>query len=104
MNRRSFLKNSTAATAAFAAIPILAQPAKKYTTALVGTGWWGMNILRTALQSGQSTVVAMCDVDPNQLDPAAAEVEKLSGDKPRKYRDFRELLDQERPEICIVAT
>ncbi|MCI0540494.1 MAG: Gfo/Idh/MocA family oxidoreductase [Verrucomicrobiales bacterium] len=104
MNRRHFIKHSTAATAAFAAVPLLAQPAKKYATAIVGTGWWGMNILRAALQAGQSKVVAMCDVDPNQLDPAAAEVEKLSGDKPRKYRDFRELLDQERPEICIVAT
>src|SRR5215510_10287426 len=104
MNRRRFIKRSTAASAVFAAVPILAQPTKKYTTAIVGTGWWGMNILRTAIQAGQSQVVAICDVDPNQLDPAAAEVEKLSGDKPRKYHDFRELLDRERPEICIVAT
>ena len=46
----------------------------------------------------------MCDVDENQLKPAAAEVEKLSGDRPRKYKDFREMLSREKPEICIVGT
>jgi predicted dehydrogenase len=46
----------------------------------------------------------MCDVDSNQLDPAAGEIEQLSGDRPRKYKDYRELLERERPEIAIVAT
>ena len=70
---------------------LYAQP-QKYRTAQIGTGWWGMNILGEAMQSGQCKVVAMCDVDPNQLDPAAEKVEKLTGDKPKKYRDYRELL------------
>ena len=82
---------------------LYAQP-QKYRTALIGTGWWGMNILGEAMQSGQCKVVAMCDVDPNQLDPAAEKVEKLTGDKPKKYRDYRELLKSEKPDICIVAT
>ena len=82
---------------------LYAQP-QKYRTALIGTGWWGMNILGEAMQSGQCKVVAMCDVDPNQLDPAAEKVEKLTGDKPKKYRDYRELLKNEKPDICIVAT
>jgi len=46
----------------------------------------------------------MCDVDRNFLDPAAAEIEKLSGEKPKKYGDFRELLEKEKPDIAIVAT
>ena len=32
------------------------------------------------------------------------EVGKLTGDKPKKYGDFRELLAKEKPEIVIVAT
>ncbi|HXG64550.1 MAG TPA: Gfo/Idh/MocA family oxidoreductase, partial [Blastocatellia bacterium] len=52
----------------------------------------------------QSRVVAMCDVDENQLNPAVQEVEKLSGDRPKRYKDFRDLLKQEKPEIVIVAT
>src|SRR5258708_4420562 len=63
-----------------------------------------MNILREAMAAEASKVVAMCDVDENQLNPAAAEVEKKSGDTVKKYKDFRELLQQEKPEIVIVGT
>jgi predicted dehydrogenase len=63
-----------------------------------------MLILRTAMQVGNIKVVALCDADENFLNPAADEVEKLSGDKPKKYRDYRELLEKEKPEIVIVAT
>jgi len=105
IDRRDFLKGSVASGLAFAAPTILqAGVAGKYRTALIGSGWWGMNIARTALQSGECSIVAMCDVDSNQLDPAAKEIEKLSGDKPKKYKDFRELLEREKPQIAIVAT
>jgi len=101
MDRRRFLKSSWAANVAV----LSAQSStKKYRTALVGTGWWGMNILRTAMESGGCQVVGMCDVDPNQLHVAAAEVTKLSGEQPKKYKDYRELLAKEKPEIAIVAT
>jgi predicted dehydrogenase len=100
MDRRDVLLSTMAA----GAVPLLAQNNRKYRTALVGTGWWGMNILREAMRAGESKVVAMCDVDPNQLNPAAADVEKLSGDQPKKYMDYRELLDKEKPEIVIVGT
>jgi predicted dehydrogenase len=76
----------------------------KYRTALVGSGWWGMNILRTALEAGESQVVALCDVDENQINPAHEEIAKLSGDKPNKYKDYRDLLAKEKPEIVIVGT
>lgn len=99
--RRQFL----AAAAALAAPAVLtAQPARKYRTALVGAGWWGMNILREAMAAGQSRVVALCDVDQNALEASAEQVKDDSGDVVKKYRDFRELLDQEKPEIVIVAT
>ncbi len=75
-----------------------------YRTALIGTGWWGKNILHCAMQAGQSKVVALCDVDRNSLVPAGEEVTKLNGDKPRLYKDYRELLAKEKPEIVIVAT
>lgn len=105
MNRRTFIKSSVGAGISWTAVPMLgAQSNEKYTTALMGSGWWGMNILRAALAAGQSKVVALCDVDENQSNPAAQEVEKLSGDRPRKYKDYRELLQREKPQIVIVAT
>jgi predicted dehydrogenase len=105
VTRRRFLAASAVAGMAMAAPAIHgAQKNAKYRTALIGTGWWGMNILRTAIEAGESYAVALCDVDRNQLDPAAAEIEKLTGKSPKKYNDFRELLQREKPDIAIVAT
>jgi predicted dehydrogenase len=102
MNRRHFL---TAATVVPLAAPyVLARSNKFYRTALVGSGWWGMNILREALAAGQSNVVALCDVDNRTLITAADEVNDISGKRPKQYHDFRELLGAEKPEIVIVAT
>src|SRR5947209_10370394 len=106
MNRREFLKGAASLSIAASAPAVLAQDKgmQQYTTALVGCGWWGMNILHGAMGSGRCKVVAMCDVDVNQLDKASADVLAKSGQKPRTYADFREMLAWEQPEICIVAT
>ncbi len=99
------MATSLAATAALSAPVVLGgEQRRKYKTALIGSGWWGMNILREAIASGECEVVALCDVDENHLNDAAADVEKLCGDKPKKYKDYRELLDKEKPEIAIVGT
>lgn len=106
MDRRTFLQNSAMASAAFSSLPLLTSLKRMapYRVALIGTGWWGMNILRTAVQSGECKVVALCDVDANQLAKAKAELAKLTSDQPKAYSDFRDLLAQEKPEIAIVAT
>ena len=106
-NRRQFLQSSAAAgaAAAFAAPAIRGQDkAKRYRTALIGTGWWGMNILGEAVASNDCEVVAMCDVDQRQLNAAIDKLSSKTNDQPKRYDDFRELLDKEKPEICIVAT
>jgi predicted dehydrogenase len=107
MNRRDFLHSSTAASA-LAAFSIKTSGAEKsgrrYRTAIVGCGWWGGNILGEAMASGQCEVVGLCDVDERQLDATAVKVAGVSSDTPRRYRDYRELLAKEKPEIVIVAT
>jgi predicted dehydrogenase len=106
-NRRDFLAIAgSAGLAAWAAPAVLGaeKSSKQYRTALVGTGWWGMNIVNVAVAAGQSDVVALCDVDENQLTPAVAAIEKKIGRSPRRYKDYRELLQKEKPEIVIVAT
>lgn len=106
MNRRKFIQSTTAAGLSLTALPIgLSQRSqKKYRTALIGSGWWGMNILRTALSAGNCSVVGMCDVDQTHLNGASEEVNSLTGDSPRRYGDFRDLLATEQPEIVIIGT
>lgn len=106
MHRRDFLSSSAKAGVAWSALPLLTslQRTEKYKLALVGSGWWGMNILRCALKHGACKLVAIADVDTRQSAKAMEEINKLTSDKPRVYRDYRELLQKERPEIVIVAT
>lgn len=107
MNRRTFLKSVGASAVALAAAPSIVravEPSKQpLTTALVGCGWWGSNILAEALAAGRSKLVAVCDPDANQVTRCLAE-RKLNADPPRQYRDYRELLDKEKPQVVINAT
>lgn len=106
MNRRQFLKASSIATLGISTYSILgAEPAsRKFRTALIGCGWWGNNILGEAMASGQCQITGLCDVDQRLLDPTAQRVEKQTGDHPKKYGDFRALLEAQKPEICIIGT
>ncbi len=89
---------------ALAAPYLRAQDRRVYRTALIGSGWWGKNILREAVASGRCKVVALSDADGSVLEIAADQVNDLTGSTPRTYRDYRELLAAEKPEIVIVAT
>lgn len=106
MHRRNFIKNTAMAGMAFSISPLVIPRRRfaKYTVALIGSGWWGMNILREAIRSGEVTVVALCDVDDAQLRIADSEVHKLCHDHPKKFKDFRECLQSTKPDIVINAT
>ena len=106
MDRRTFIEKSALAGAAFSSLPLLTalKRASPYRTALIGAGWWGTNILRCAIQAGESKLVALCDVDQNQLKICSEVFAKLTPDKPKLYKDYREMLAKEKPEIVIVAT
>lgn len=105
IKRRTFIAG-TAATATLVSAPNVhaASKDKKYRTALIGSGWWGMNILREAMTGGQTNVVALCDVDQDRLEIAAEEVTDLSGNNPKTYSDYRELFEKEQIDVAIIAT
>ena len=106
LNRRSFLRTTALAGAALTAAPYIraSVPARKFRTALIGSGWWGKNILKEAMASGRCQTVALADVDAATLEVAADQVNALSGDTPKIYKDYRELLEREKPDIAIIAT
>ncbi len=106
MNRRRFLQHTTLAGAAIAAAPFIraTDSTKKLRTALIGSGWWGKNILKEAMASGRCQVVALADVDASVLEISGEQVNDLSSDTPKLYRDYRELLEKEKPDVVIIAT
>ena len=64
---------------------------RKLRHACIGVGGMGDVDLQNFLQHPRVDVVALCDVDANHLQAAAAKAPNA-----RKYQDWRELLDQER--------
>ncbi len=104
--RRNFIQSTLATGLLLGGAPSIhaASKAKKYRTALIGSGWWGMNILKEAMAAGNCQVVALADVDSDVLELAAEKVKSLSGDVPRTYQDVRELIDKEKIDIAIIAT
>ena len=99
--RRRFLQ--TTALAGMAAPFVLpsglraAAPNAKLNHACIGVGGMGWNDLNTFLKHPRLQVVALCDVDANNLDQAAKAVPGA-----RLYSDWRELLEKEGDKIDSV--
>lgn len=104
MNRRDFLSTSALTLAGSAPAIHGAQKAGNYRAATIGTGWFGKVITDMAMQSGAVDIVAVCDVDPKMTQEAVDLVQKGTGNTPRRYTDYRDLLKKEKPEIVIIAT
>src|SRR5437879_5430348 len=107
-NRRDFLRTSTIAATTLPAWFLeecRAQPNPKGPTtkndtpgiALVGCGGMGRGDLKNASRFGR--VVALCDVDENQLAAAAKDWPKAAHE-----RDFRKVMERKDVDVVICAT
>lgn len=105
MERRKFLKISSSGLLV-PVIPELTRFTKyaRYKVALIGCGWWGGNIVQEAMAAGDATIVAVCDVDQRAITATKNMIQAASGDRPKSYTDYRELLKKEDLDIVIVAT
>ncbi len=110
-NRRSFIKGATASIA-LTALGVqsigstLGAPAKPLRVALIGTGWYGKSDLFRLMQVAQVEVVALCDVDRNQLAEAAALVgqRQKSRKAPKLYGDYRKMLSAHKLDVVLIGT
>lgn len=118
MDRRTFIKKSSLATAAVATgyrTPLSAQgagfaPEPVYTQGkglkigLIGSGWYGMVIAKAALQAGGVEITAVCDVDSKHLKESVLELESLQGSKPKEFKDYHDLLDEQGLDAVLIGT
>lgn len=106
MNRRSFIRKTTAGTAGLITalhVPSYAQE-RKLKAGLIGCGWYGLVITKAALEAGGVEVTAICDVDTDHLKISADEFEKLQGSRPKAFKDYRDLLDVKGLEVLFIGT
>ena len=98
INRRTFLQGASASlvltTLGASGLDQSHDQAKTYRVGLIGTGWYGKSDLLRLIQVSPVDVVALCDVDKNQLDGAAKLVaqRQKSGKTPKLYGDYRRML------------
>ena len=102
-NRRSFLK-ATAAAAATARFPILGAN-NRIRTAVIGLGGRGRDHVQFLSElPGETRITAICDVNQEARERAVAQVEKLTGAKPKEYSDLRAVYDDREVDAVTVAT
>ncbi len=101
-SRRSFLKKTAGAVAAFSIIPrhVMGRgfiaPSDQLSKAVIGVGGMGKGHLKYA----GTRVAAVCDVDRNHLKEAAA----LAGGDVKMFTDYREVIQLPEVDIVHIAT
>ena len=107
MNRRQFIKGTSAAVA----LSTLSSHAAEFgdmkkRVGLIGPGWYGKADLFRLIQVAPVEVVSLCDVDKHMVTEAADMVatRQLSKKKPRTYGDYREMLKEKDLDIVLIAT
>jgi predicted dehydrogenase len=103
LNRRAFL-GAAASAAAVSPLRSLAAAGRSLKLGLIGCGGYGLADVKAALKVGGVEVVALCDVDSENLAKVAAEVEKLQGARPKACKLYEELLATPGLELAIIAT
>ncbi len=104
-SRRGFLKTAAAGSAAVVAAPALAQSdSKKLRLAAIGVGGSRGRYSRGGTVGSQAAqrahLIAVCDVD----DRHAKEFSDKFGGTATTYRDYREMLEKEKPDVVTIGT
>ncbi len=106
LNRRSFLKTSTAAAAAIgmAGHSRVFGANDRIRAAVIGLHGRGLSHINGFLDQKGVDVVALCDVDEAVLTGRVTEVEKRTSHKPAAYTDLRKLFEDKSIDLVGIAT
>ncbi len=82
-----------------------ASPAEKINVSLIGCRSMGFSNLKSFLREENNVeCISLCDVDNHILEDRVAEIEKLTGKRPKAHNDFREVLDDNTVHAVIIGT
>ncbi|MDX9754049.1 MAG: Gfo/Idh/MocA family oxidoreductase [bacterium] len=108
--RRTFLKNTTVSTAALSFSAALAKPSlaadspnETIQIGVVGLHNRGTDHYRTYSRIPNVKVTAICDIDERLFPKAVEEIEKLYGETPKTYTDYREMLADASLDVISIA-
>jgi predicted dehydrogenase len=123
ISRRDFIRRTTAAIAAGIAAPallddsdILAKAARagersrsisandRINVALIGCRSMGWGDLSCFMTHPEVNCVALCDIDRNILESRVADMEKMRGNRPDMYGDYRKMLERKDIDAVVIGT
>src|SRR5207245_103764 len=109
MNRRQFLKNSSAALLALSAasyVPATFAAEKPRRVGLIGAGWYGKSDLWRLVQVAPVEIISICDPDKHMLAEAVeiASQRQKSKQAPRTYNDSRDMLKEKDLDLVLVGS
>jgi len=108
-SRRQFLKSASLTVAGVTALGHRAfaqsQGANdRIVLGAIGVGGMGRSNVNSFLDLPGVEIAAVCDVDQNHAEEAAAQVAKKQSRAPRVYKDFRRVLDQKDINAVVIST
>lgn len=111
INRRGFIGKSAAASAGLVAgMPLIknsfgnSAPSDTVNIAVIGIRSRGKDHYRALAKVPNLKIAMICDIDERLLPGAVADIEKLTGYKPRTETDFRKVLENKDIHCISVAT
>ncbi len=111
--RRSFMKSTSKAAAAFGISSIIplesfaalkkVSPSDRLNVGAIGINGMGWEDLKNLLKVPGTNVVGLCDVDSNVLSKRKDELAK-SGSQVKTYSDYRKLLENKDIDVVVIGT
>ena len=106
VSRRTFLGSSAAAALAAPFAANAAGANDRIAVGMIGLGIRGSQLLERLYAGNKdaATVAAICDAYTGNLAKASARIETLGGNNPKRYGDYRDLLQDKNIDAVIIAT
>lgn len=109
MIRREFIKNTSLAgtgiiLSSYAGSTLMAAPSNKIRVALVGTNSRGLHIGKIFARMPNTEIAYVCDVDTQVTAKTIAEIEKITGKKPKAEKDIRKVVADKNVDAIMVAS
>ncbi len=105
--RRDFIKNTAIAGAGILTVPnfqiFKGSPNEKVIIGSMGSNSRGFFLAKMYSQLPNVEVGYVCDVDSKVVEKTSAEIEKITGKRPKGYTDVRKMLEEKDMDALVIA-
>ena len=71
---------------------------------VIGCNGMGWSNMKSILKNKNTNCIALCDVDDNVLNKRINDAKKITGNKPKVYKDYRRMLENKDIDAVVIGT